>query len=340
MRLAVDAMGGDHGPEPVVSGVLSALETDEDLSVVLVGDQDQIEPHLDATASVLDRISFNHTVEIVGMDESPAKAMRNKPEASTFRCWDLLSAGDVEGVISAGNTGAVVAGALMSRRFLPGIKKPAIAVTVPSPVGWSVLLDVGANVNPRPSHLFNFGLMGLIYAKQMLGQDNPSIGLLNIGTEEAKGNDLAKETIHLFNQSPLRDQFHGNVEGRDIFRGVVDVIVCEGFVGNIVLKCCEGMVDFLMEAAGQELLCTLRDERELGRQALSKLHRRYHHSEVGGAPLLGIDGVCMICHGASDARAIRNALGAAKQFRVVNKMISQEMEHTRNCSKVEAEASA
>jgi glycerol-3-phosphate acyltransferase PlsX len=187
------------------------------------------------------------------------------------------------------------------------------------------MIDVGANVHPKPSHLFQYGLMGSIFAKKMFGCDSPTIGLMNVGSEESKGNTLAKETTTLFTSSAIRSQFKGNIEGRDLCMGVVDVIVCDGFVGNIVLKTCEGMVDFLMKAVGQVLVNTLHAERDLARQALTDLHNRYHHSEFGGAPLLGIDGVCLICHGASGARAIRNAVRAATKYAAVNDLIVREL---------------
>ncbi len=191
------------------------------------------------------------------------------------------------------------------------------------------MLDVGANVAPKPEHLFQYGMMGRIFAKQILQRPDPSIGLLNIGSEDSKGNALAKETIQLFQSSPLKSSFKGNIEGRDVNRGLVDVIVCEGFVGNIVLKCCEGMVEFLMKEVKAEL-AKLHAEKALAKQLMSDLHQKYHYAEFGGAPLLGIDGVCIICHGASDDRAIRNACHAAKRFHPLNRMIIKEMDEALN----------
>ncbi len=325
MRIAVDAMGGDHAPEPIVKGTVQALTGDDELHVTLVGDQDRIERLLDLPPAVRARLRIDHTTDVVGMDESPAHAMRRKPKASVFRCWALLAEGQVDGLISAGNTGAVVAGGFRTRRFLQHVERPGIAVTVPNPTGFSVMIDVGANLKPTPEHLFQYGLMGTLLAKQLFNLDRPMIGMLNVGSEEDKGNELAKKTTALFQNSPLRDNFYGNVEGRDICRGIVDVIVCDGFVRNIALKCCEGMVEFLMNAVGSELLSTLDSERELAKRALGKLHTRYHYSEFGGAPLLGIDGVCLICHGSSDDRAIRNAIRAAKNYAAVNKSIAEEL---------------
>jgi glycerol-3-phosphate acyltransferase PlsX len=325
MRLAIDAMGGDHAPEPIVRGAVQALLGDDELRLTLVGDQDRVERLVDIPPEAAERLSYEHTTDVVGMDESPAHAMRRKPNASIFRCWSLLADGKVDGLVSAGHTGAVVAGGFRTRRFLPNVERPGIAVTVPNPSGSSVMIDVGANVKPQPEHLFQYGLMGVLLAKQMFNLDRPMIGLLNVGSEEDKGNELAKKTQALFQNSHLRDNFYGNVEGRDICRGVVDVIVCEGFVGNIALKCCEGMVEFLMSAVGGELLSTLSAERDLAQRTLAKLHNRYHYSEFGGAPLLGIDGVCLICHGSSDEKAIRNAIRAAKNYSAVNKSIAEEL---------------
>jgi glycerol-3-phosphate acyltransferase PlsX len=325
MRLAVDAMGGDHAPEPIVRGAVQALEDDDELHLTLVGDRDRIERLVTASDSAKERLTYDHTTDVVGMDESPAHAMRRKPNASVFRCWTLLADGKVSALVSAGHTGAVVAGGFRTRRFLKGVERPGIAVTVPTPTGFSIMIDVGANVKPQPEHLYQYGLMGVSMARQMFSLDKPMIGLLNVGSEEDKGNELAKKTQALFHGSHLRENFFGNVEGRDICRGVVDVIVCDGFVGNIALKCCEGMVEFLMSAVGGELLSTLEVERELAQRTLHKLHTKYHYSEFGGAPLLGIDGVCLICHGSSDDKAIRNAVRAAKRFAAVNRAIADEL---------------
>lgn len=339
MRIAVDAMGGDHAPGPIVQGAIQALRCDQEVNLTLVGDVDLLEPLVGETSDVAGRLHFEHADEVVGMHESPAIAIK-KRNSSIFRCWQLLADGKVDGLVSAGNTGGVVAGGLRLRRFLRNIRRPAIAVTIPTPTGFSVMLDVGANAHPKASHLFQYAVMGSIYAKKILGKDNPSIGLLNIGSEESKGNTLAKETEALFQNAPFRSQFYGNIEGRDICLGLVDVIVCDGFVGNIVLKTCEGMVDFLMKAISRDVLGALNAERDVAKNALLRLYDRYHHSEFGGAPLLGIDGVCLICHGASDAKAIRNAIKSAKSFNPINRLIVQEMQVALDGMKIEAAAEA
>jgi glycerol-3-phosphate acyltransferase PlsX len=189
-------------------------------------------------------------------------------------------------------------------------------------------LDVGANVSPKPEHLFQYGVMGSIFARSILQTPEPTVGLMNIGSEEAKGHDLAKETHALFNASHLRERFVGNVEGRDIHRGAADVVVCDGFVGNVVLKTCEGVFEFLIKVAAKDIITALDTERGRAEKALKALEARYHYSEFGGAPLLGIDGVCIICHGSSDDRAIKNALAVAARYAAVhlNDLIVQELE--------------
>jgi glycerol-3-phosphate acyltransferase PlsX len=328
MRIALDAMGGDHAPGPIVAGALQAVAADVELRVVLVGDKAQIEPLVAAETANRDRIDVFHCTQVVGMEDSPVVALRKKPDNSISRCWQLLAQGKVDGIVSAGNTGAMVAGGLFLKRFLKNISRPGIATFMPTLKGPSILLDVGANVSPKAEHLYQYGVMGSIFAKHILQKPRPTIGLMNIGSEEAKGHDLAKETHALFNASPLKEQFIGNIEGRDINRGTADVIVCDGFVGNVVLKVCEGVFDFLMKVVYKEIVEPLEAEKAKAGKALQALVARYDYSEFGGAPLLGIDGICIICHGSSGDRAIKNALGvAAKYARArLNEMIVQELE--------------
>ncbi len=328
MRIALDAMGGDHAPGPIVAGALQAVAQDPDLKVVLVGDRAQVQPCLPADGKGLDRIEIFHCTQVVGMDESPVLALRKKPDNSISRCWQLLAERKVDAIVSAGNTGAMVAGGLRLRLFLKNVRRPGIAAVMPTLRGPCVLLDVGANVSPKPEHLFQYGVMGSIFAKYILQREQPTIGLLNVGSEEQKGHDLAKETHALFNASALKEQFIGNVEGRDINKGASDVIVTDGFVGNIVLKVCEGVFDFVMKMAAKELLGSLHAERQQAQQALQALVDRYDYSEHGGAPLLGIDGICIICHGSSGDRAIKNALAVAATYAraKLNELIVKELE--------------
>jgi glycerol-3-phosphate acyltransferase PlsX len=328
MRIALDAMGGDHAPGPIVHGALQAVAEDPELHVILVGDRAQVEPHLGNPGEASARIEIFHCTQAITMEETPVVALRKKPDNSISRCWQLLAEHKVGAIVSAGNTGAMVAGGLRLRRFLKNVKRPGIAAILPTQRGLCVLLDVGANVNPKPSHLYQYGVMGSIFARYILQCEKPKIGLMNVGSEEQKGHDLAKETHALFNASALRDQFVGNVEGRDINRGACDVIVTDGFVGNVVLKVCEGVFEFVMKIVAKEIIGALDVERHRGNQALHDLVHRYEYSSQGGAPLLGIDGICIICHGSSGDRAIKNALGvAAKYARAkLNELIVKELE--------------
>lgn len=333
MRIAVDAMGGDYAPGPIVAGAIEALRADNSLRIVLVGEQSAIQQALHqsgSTSKERDRLDIFHCSQVITMEDSPVAGLRQKPDSSIVRLWQLLAERKVEAIVSAGNTGAMVAAGLRLRRFLPHVRRPGIAATMPTVQGPCVLLDVGANVSPRPVHLYQYGVMGAIYAKHVLKKQRPTIGLMNVGTEEAKGHELARETHALFDSSPLRDQFIGNIEGRDIHRGVADVIVSDGFVGNVIVKCCEGVFEFIMHVTAAELAKQLHSERELGQQVIQHLIGTYDYSSQGGAPLLGIDGICIICHGASGAKAIRNAVGMAARLAAsgLNQIIVQELETT------------
>ena len=327
MDIALDAMGGDHAPGPIVAGAVQAVVADPELRVVLVGDRAQVEPFLAREGGPSDRLEIFHCTQTITMEETPVLALRKKPDNSISRCWQLLAQRKVEGIVSAGNTGAMVAGGFRLRLFLKGVRRPGIATVMPTLQGSSILLDVGANVSPKPAHLYQYGVMGSIFAKYILQRDKPKIGLLNIGSEEEKGHDLAKDTAALFKKSALRDQFVGNIEGRDINKGVCDVIVTDGFVGNVVLKLSEGVFDFVMKMAAKELLGALDQERPQAQRALQALVDRYDYHETGGAPLLGIDGICIICHGSSSDRAIENALAMAARYARarLNERIVQEL---------------
>jgi len=318
MRIALDAMGGDFGPRPNVVGALKALAASPDLTVVLVGDRAGIEVELTtAGATSQERLEIVHSADVVGMNEKPTEAFRKKPDNSIARCWQLVAGKDVHGLVSAGNTGAVVAGGFITRRFLKHVKRPGIATVMPSGHGRTVILDVGANVFPKPIHLLQYGVMGMVYAREMYGIASPKIGLMNVGEEQGKGHELVQQTYDLFRNGPLKDRFVGNVEGRDVHTGAVDVIVTDGFVGNVVLKHAEGLSEFILNLVAQDVIGALAAERELATVALKAMVAKLHYSSAGGAPLLGIDGVCIICHGSSDERAISNALGmAAKNVRV------------------------
>src|SRR3954464_342499 len=317
MRIALDAMGGDHAPGPIVVGAIEAACDQPDLTVVLVGDRERIEAELaKAPDAPRDRLPIVHASQVVGMDEKPVEELRKKRDNSISKCWGLMAAGEVKAVVSAGNTGALVASALCNAKmFLPGVRRPGIAAIFPSHQGPIVLIDVGANMNPKAEDLYQYGVMGAIYAETILGVSEPKIGLMNVGTEDDKGTDLTKATRTLYQNSPLAHRFVGNVEGRDIYEGHARVVVCEGFVGNVLLKAGEGAVEFLFASLKQEFARLLPGMPAESGQAivggLKTLKTRFEYQEFGGGPLLGIRGACIICHGSSGARAIKNALRVA-----------------------------
>lgn len=327
MRIALDAMGGDVFPAPNVDGAIAALREFPQLEVLLVGDVPQLEPLVAAAGPVRDRLHLHPAEGWIEMSDKPTDALRKKPNCSMAVCWQLMAAKQADAVVSAGHTGAMVAAGLRTRLFLPGVKRPGIAVPMPTLKGKTVLMDVGANPAARPEHLLQYGVMGSIYAREILGIDRPSVGLMNIGSEDGKGNDLVRDTHHLLDKSAFKDRYVGNVEGRDLYHGSADVVICEGFVGNVLLKAAEGMADMFLRTISQELFALLQNEKHLAQQAFANLNKRYQYHEAGGAPLLGIDGICIICHGASNDRTIFNALRVAMTHkdRRINEQIVEEL---------------
>jgi glycerol-3-phosphate acyltransferase PlsX len=327
MRIALDAMGGDFAPGPNVEGAILAVAKNADLQVVLVGDEAQLRQSLEQSGYSGSAIEVLAAEGVAGMDEKPTEALLKKPRCSIAVCWKLMAGKEVDAVVSAGNTGAVVAAGLRTRLFLGGVKRPGIAVTLPTLRGHSVLLDVGANPAARPEHLHQYALMGAIYAREVLGVEQPRVGLMNIGSEDGKGNELVRETHALLAKGPVRDQYIGNVEGRGLYQGEADVLVCEGFVGNVVLKVSEGMAEMMLRKVAQDVMEQLDQERQVAGQAFQDLGKRYSYHESGGAPLLGVDGICMICHGSSNAHSIYNALRGAVAFkdRRINPQIVAEL---------------
>ncbi|AMV36321.1 phosphate acyltransferase PlsX [Planctomyces sp. SH-PL62] len=335
MRIALDAMGGDFAPGPIVAGAVEAVLDCEDLTTVLVGDRERIEAELDkAPDAPRDRLPIVHAAEAIGMDEKPVEALRKKRDNSISRSWAMMAGGEVQAIVSAGNTGAMVASALFAgahaKMFLPGVRRPGIAAIFPSHQGPIVIIDVGANMSPKPEDLYQYGLMGSIYAEEILGVTAPRIGILNVGAEEEKGNDLTRATRKLFEESPWSSRFVGNVEGRDLYEGHVRVVICDGFVGNVLLKGGEGAVEFLFSTLREELARMLPEfPAEVGHRiakSLMNLKTRFEYEEFGGGPLLGIRGACIICHGSSKARAIKNALRVANLMaadRINAKIIEQ-----------------
>jgi len=308
VKIAVDAMGGDTGPEVIVKGTIEAFqETRQDL--VLVGDEKRLTPLLKDCSS----ISIQHASEIVEMDEKPSFAIRKKKDSSIVRAIQLLKEGKVDAVVTAGNTGACVAAATIYLKRIPGISSPALACPMPTPEGICLLLDVGASLDSKPVDLLQFAIMGDIYIRQIMKKESPSIGLLNIGEEKNKGNRLVKETYELLKKSGLN--FAGNVEGRDIFSGKVDVAVCDGFTGNIILKSLEGLVGIIESTLKREIEKKLlyRLGALLSQGAYKVFKDRTSYASYGGAPLLGIKGYCIITHGATSAHAIKNSIIVAQQ---------------------------
>lgn len=327
MRIALDAMGGDFAPEPNIDGAIAAVKADPDLEVLLVGDRPRLEGLLDRSGYSGERLVIREADGWVGMEEKPTDALRKKPNCSIAVCWQLMAAKDVDAVVSAGHTGAVVAAGLRTRLFLKNVKRPGIAVALPTMAGRAVLMDIGANPAARPEHLYQYGVMGSIYAREFLRVQTPRVGLMNIGSEDGKGNDLYRETHTVLSNSPLKDRYVGNVEGRGLYLGEADVLVCEGFVGNVVLKVSEGIADFLVKVIAKELLGSLEVEKDKAAAAFARLNDRFHYKATGGAPLLGVDGICMICHGSSDATSITNALKAATaiEHRHINAQIVEAL---------------
>ncbi len=314
MRIGIDAMGGDRAPVEQVKGALAALELlDQEDRFVLVGDQSAIEDRLDKADGWQERIEIRHASEVIGMAESPVEALRAKPNSSMAVLTQMHKNGDVDACISAGNTGAFVAAAQMHLRRLAGVHRPGISIVTPTSFGPVTVCDVGANVNCRPAHLHQYGVMASVYAQTICGVQRPRVGLLSIGQEVAKGNELVKRTVELLKNDEAI-HFIGNVEGRDLFSGVCDVVACEGFVGNVVLKLMEGMAEGIIKAALAELARAVPDQRAAVDKAANSIITKFDFNEYGGAPLLGVGGICIICHGASDYRAIKNAVKVARDF--------------------------
>ena len=313
MRIALDAMGGDDAPSINIDGALTAIAQTEQLSVDLVGNEELLRSLLKEKCLLTgnypeERLRIVPADGFIGMEEKPTLALRKKPNSSIAICWKLMAEKEVQAIVSAGNTGACVAAGLRTRLFLKNVKRPGIAAVLPTLKGQCILMDVGANPAARSDHLYQYGVMGAIYAREMFELENPRIGLLNIGSEDGKGTSLVREANQFFLASRLKDQYIGNVEGRDIFQGDTDVVICEGFVGNVVLKVSEGLADMMFRVLSEEITGALDSEKAKAGEAFKKAASRYEYQETGGAPLLGIDGLCMICHGSSNAHAMTNAL--------------------------------
>ncbi|MFA7345216.1 MAG: phosphate acyltransferase PlsX [Terrimicrobiaceae bacterium] len=314
MKIALDAMGGDFAPGNPVEGAVAALRDYSDVSILFVGDEKRIRDELSRhdTGGLTERISVRHASQVVGMGDSGLDSVRKKKDSSVSRAVDLVKSGEADAVVSAGHTGALVAAATIKLRTLPGIDRAGLAVLIPSDGGVFLLIDGGANLDPAPEHIVGFAVMGSIYYRELLGCPEPKVGLLNIGTEASKGTEFARACHAQLSAAPVR--FSGNVEGHGIFRKPVEVVVCDGFVGNIVLKTIEGLA--------QTFFSWFRDDlkknpvRLLGallcRGAFRSIKDRTSTDEYGGTPLLGVNGICIKAHGNSSARALRNAIRVAR----------------------------
>lgn len=328
MKIAVDAMGGDHAPEAIVEGaVLAAREFN--IPIILTGISrlvyQELEKHEDWKTL---GIEVEHAEDVVEMRDSPSKVVRSKRKSSIKIGVDLVKFGKAAAFVSAGNTGAVLAYSTIILRPLRGVDRPAIAVQLPTIKGTSILLDAGANVDCKSNQLFQFGIMGHVYAKYILKKNNPGVGLLSIGEEDGKGNEITKEAFKLLKKSHIN--FIGNVEGKEVYRGNADVIVCDGFTGNVALKISESLAELI--GVSLKNLFTSGMSTKLSymllKPRLSEMKKTFDYSEKGGAPLLGINGVCIIAHGSSNSKAIKNAIFRAYEFveKKVNEHISEDIE--------------
>jgi phosphate acyltransferase len=314
IQIAVDAMGGDEAPGHIVDGALAAARH-FDLGVTLVGPADRLEQEVSRHPGVdRKRVRIVHADEVVEMAEAPTAALRRKPHASIRVAADAVARGEAAALFSAGHTGATVMAAYAAFGMLPGVDRPALAATIPTRRHPAVLLDVGASVECRPQHLLQFAVMGSMYARVAFAIDTPRVGLLSIGVEETKGNELTREAHRLLKASPLC--FIGNVEARDVYSGAADVIVSDGFTGNIALKVSEGLVEVVEELLRDELSSTIttRVGSLLTSRAMRHFQKRVDYSEYGGAPLLGPAGIAIVGHGRSSAKAVRNAVAMAYRF--------------------------
>ena len=313
MKIALDAMGGDYAPENIIHGAVLALrEFPHITKLFLTGDTPRIEAELRKHGCSDSRIEIVHTTQVVDMADSGLDSVRRKKDSSVSRAVDLVKDGRAQAIVSAGHTGAAVTASLIKLRCLPGIERPAIASIMPSLSKHWVLIDAGANPDAEPSHIVQNAFMGAAYAQRVLGRKNPEIGLMSNGTEEEKGNAATKETRALLRAIPALN-FRGNVEGHDLFNDPPDVIVCDGFVGNILLKTCEAMAHAMFSMIKGEIHSSLRTKIGglLAKPAFKRIHKKTNADEYGGMPLLGVNGVTIISHGGASALAMKNALRMA-----------------------------
>lgn len=313
ITIAVDAMGSDDSPHSEVEGAVLAAKA-YGVNVLLVGKESILTPLLGDAGGDRLPIEIRNASEVVSMDEKPSVALRRKRDSSMRVAAQLVRSGEASGLVSAGNTGAVMAISKMVLGVVPGVDRPALAAVLPTLTGRAVLLDVGANVECKPHHLVQFAVMGHLFSRKIVGVASPRVGLMSVGEEESKGNEVTKEVHKALKAVNLN--FIGNVEGRDVYNGRADVIVCDGFTGNVALKTSEGLIEAMLKLLREELSQTLQTKLGalLSRRSFKRLKKRLDYAEYGGAPLIGLRGVCIICHGRSNAVAIKNAIRVAKEF--------------------------
>lgn len=313
MHIAVDAMGGDFAPLATVTGAFEAA-AEFDVSILLVGQREPLEARLDQLGDHRGRIEIVHASEVVGMDDPPITPIRRKKDSSIKVCADLVREGRAQAMVTAGNTGAALVVAKTVIGAIKGVDRPALAAVLPNPRGNTVLLDVGANIASKAAHLRQFAVMGYFYAQEMLGTDAPKVGLMSIGEEEGKGTDLTRRVFQEMKEGGFN--FIGNVEGSDVFKGTVDVVVCDGFVGNVVLKSAESLAEAVARMMRFELdrSWSARLGYLLARPAFARFRKRVDYREYGAAPLLGLEGGCFVGHGRSNSKAVRNSIRRAVEF--------------------------
>ena len=322
MKIVVDAMGGDNGPKVTVKGSIDAVN-EYDIEIILVGKEELIINELEKHRYTGNKIKVVNAEEVIENDDEPVRAIRRKKNSSLVVGLNMVKDGQADGIISAGNTGALLSGGLLIVKRISGIERAALAPVYPTKQGVSLLLDAGANTDCKPKYLQQFAIMGSIYCEKVLNIPNPKVGLINIGVEEAKGNDLTKETYKILKDSNIN--FRGNLEARDIPEGNIDVMIADGFVGNIVLKLTEGLALSIFSMLKEEFMSSFKTKigALLLKSGLKKFKKRLDYTEYGGAPLLGVKGAVIKAHGSSDEKAIKNAIRQAKVFidnRVIEKI--------------------
>ena len=312
MKIALDAMGGDFGPPNLVGGAVLALREYRRIGkLFLVGDSKQIEAELKKQRCNDSRVEIVHASQVVDMSDRAVESVRRKKDSSVSRAVDLVKHGQADAIVSAGHTGAAVAASKIKLRTLPGIDRPGIAAILPTETNVFVLIDAGANIDARPEHLFQYAIMGSVYSRHVLGYPKPSVGLISLGEEDVKGNELTKEVFKMLRKSSLN--FRGNIEGRHLFENPVEVVVTDGFVGNVILKTSESIAVAIFTWLKHELQKNAKRAvgAALSKEAFRTIHRKTNYEEYGGSPLLGVNGICIIAHGASTPLAVKNALRVA-----------------------------